>query len=122
MRKIDGHSSEKRKCVVCNHKTGRYKSWGYTDGIEIVVPVCEDCRNKVGYCLDLAMDAHLKSISNSVMASRIITTDEQRLRAISEKMRPRKVIKTDTCSQACPGCGYPVNWKFCSNCGQALSY
>lgn len=122
MKKIDGYSSERRKCVVCNSKTGRYRSWGYTDGIEIAVPVCEDCRNMVCYALDLAMDAHLKSISNSVRASQIITTDEQRIRELSKKMLPKKVIKTDTCSQACPECDYPVNWKFCSNCGQALLY
>lgn len=35
---------------------------------------------------------------------------------------PVKVIKTENCSQACPICKYPVNWKFCSNCGQALKY
>lgn len=122
MKKMDGQSSERRNCVVCNRKTGRYKSWGYAGGIEITVPVCQDCRNKVGYCLDLAMDAHLKGISNSVRMSRIITVDEQRIKGLGEKMRPQKVIKTDTCSQACPVCNHPVNWKFCSNCGQALLY
>lgn len=90
MKKIDGYSSERRKCVVCNRKTGRYRSWGYTDGIKIAVPVCEDCRNMVGYALDLAMDAHLKSISNSVRTSQIITTDEQRIRELSKKMLPKK--------------------------------
>ena len=33
-----------------------------------------------------------------------------------------KVIKTKTCSQACPICQKPVNGNYCSNCGQALKY
>ena len=35
---------------------------------------------------------------------------------------PMKVIKMDTCSQACPVCKKPVNNHFCGNCGQALIY
>lgn len=35
---------------------------------------------------------------------------------------PKKVIKTDTCSQACPECHSPVNGNFCQNCGKALKY
>lgn len=35
---------------------------------------------------------------------------------------PEKVIKTDTCSQACPACHSPVNGNYCHNCGKALSY
>ncbi len=35
---------------------------------------------------------------------------------------PQKVIKTDTSSQACPVCKSDANWKYCSNCGQKLSY
>lgn len=34
----------------------------------------------------------------------------------------RKVEKTESCSQACPRCGTPVNGNFCSGCGQALRY
>jgi len=34
----------------------------------------------------------------------------------------REVIKTDTCSQACPRCRMPVNQGYCGNCGQALKY
>lgn len=72
----DGMSSEKRKCVVCEHKTQRYKSWSYVDGIEIVVPVCDDCIESVGMYLNSAMDAHLKAVAQSVRMSHIITTDE----------------------------------------------
>ncbi len=39
-----------------------------------------------------------------------------------KKQIPAKVIKNDVYSQACPNCGYPVRWKFCANCGQALEY
>lgn len=35
---------------------------------------------------------------------------------------PEKVIKTDTCSQACPACHSPVNGNYCHNCGKALIY
>ena len=39
-----------------------------------------------------------------------------------EKEVPQKVIKTETSSQACPECKSDANWKYCSNCGQKLSY
>ena len=35
---------------------------------------------------------------------------------------PGRVIKTDTCSQACPACHSPVNGNYCINCGKALIY
>ncbi|MFA5345833.1 MAG: hypothetical protein WC315_06130 [Candidatus Omnitrophota bacterium] len=38
------------------------------------------------------------------------------------KQIPRKVIKTEKCSQACPDCLQPVNGKYCTLCGQALYY
>ena len=39
-----------------------------------------------------------------------------------ERFGKIRVIKTETCSQACPICKMPVNNNFCGNCGQALSY
>lgn len=39
-----------------------------------------------------------------------------------ERFNPIKVIKTDSCSQACTICKKPVNNHFCENCGQALRY
>ncbi|MBY6900211.1 hypothetical protein [Clostridium botulinum] len=39
-----------------------------------------------------------------------------------EKQAPKKVIRTKTISQACPVCKSAVNWKYCSNCGQRLTY
>ncbi len=38
------------------------------------------------------------------------------------KQTPIKAIKTETSSQACPNCNCDVNWKYCSNCGQAIEY
>ena len=38
------------------------------------------------------------------------------------RFTPMKVIKTDSCSQACPVCKKPVNNHFCGNCGHALIY
>lgn len=35
---------------------------------------------------------------------------------------PKKVIKTDNCSQACPVCERPVNQIYCGHCGQKLTY
>lgn len=78
--KINGSGGSYKKCVVCKRKTGRYKGWAYVDGIEIDVPLCNDCQNKVGDCLDQAMDIHLKGIAHSVTMSQIITQDEQLLR------------------------------------------
>jgi len=72
-------SSEKRKCIVCAHKTGRSEVWGYTDGIEISVPVCKNCKDRVGWCIKLAMDAHLKSICQTVRMSQVITETRKEL-------------------------------------------
>lgn len=76
---IDGCGTKKRKCVICNHMTGRYKGFAYVDGIEIDVPVCNACWNKVGYMLRDSMDIHLKGISQSIRMSHIITSDEKKL-------------------------------------------
>lgn len=75
----------KKKCVVCHRKTVRAYEYGYVDGISIRVPVCENCKEAVGLCLKLSMDAHLKGISNAVAMSRIITSDEKRLQEIYRK-------------------------------------
>jgi hypothetical protein len=40
----------------------------------------------------------------------------------ASKQTPLKAIKTETSSQACPICNHDVNWKYCSNCGQAIEY
>lgn len=82
--KTDGASTEKRKCSICNRMTGRYKSWSYVKGIEIVVPICDKCVNEFGYCIDLAMDAHLKGIAQSVRMSHIITADENLITEMRE--------------------------------------
>lgn len=82
MQKIDGCSSDRKKCVCCGKKTGRYKGYAYKDGIEIDVPVCDKCWEKVKMCLDVSMEIHLKGIAQSVMQSIIITCDENRLRKL----------------------------------------
>ncbi|WP_242991887.1 hypothetical protein [Clostridium perfringens] len=38
------------------------------------------------------------------------------------KDKAKKVVKTENVSQACPVCKYPVNWKYCPNCGQRLKW
>ena len=38
------------------------------------------------------------------------------------KQIPKEVIKSETCSQICPECGYAAHLRFCANCGQALKY
>lgn len=82
MKKIDGCSSDRKKCVCCGRKTGRYKGFAYNDGIEIDVPVCDKCQDSVKWCLDISMDIHLKGIANSVRQSIIITHDQKRLREL----------------------------------------
>lgn len=82
--KTDGTNSERRKCSICSRMTGRFKSWSYVKGIEIVVPICDKCVNEFGYCIDLAMDAHLKGIAQSVRMSHIITTDENLITEMRE--------------------------------------
>lgn len=36
------------------------------------------------------------------------------------KADPKKAVITEYCSKACPVCGFRVNGKYCSNCGQAI--
>lgn len=87
MRRISGSSSASRNCVVCYKKTGRYTAWGYADGIEINIPVCHKCEDKIGWCLDSAMNIHLKGIKESIRHSIIISTDEKRLMELSQALK-----------------------------------
>ncbi len=48
--------------------------------------------------------------------------EKEQPQKVLEKHQPQKVIQTDKHSQACPTCGSAVNWLYCSNCGQKLSY
>lgn len=42
---------------------------------------------------------------------------------VLELQIPRQVIKIDgVSSQACPTCKTNVNWNYCKNCGQKISY
>lgn len=84
MIKIDVTGTEKRKCIVCGHKTGHRAVWSYIDGIRIEVPVCEECQGEIGYCLNTAMSIHLKAIAQSVVMSKIITSDEKKLQEIDK--------------------------------------
>ena len=56
------------------------------------------------------------------IAARIILNELDKVKDTINKQTPKKVIQTVECSQACPSCSHPVNWKHCSNCGQALKY
>lgn len=76
---------DKRKCVACHHRTVNAYEYGYASGISIRIPVCENCKKDVGMCLDLSMDAHLKGISNAVVMSRIIASDERQLQEMHRK-------------------------------------
>lgn len=87
MQKVSGSSTCRKNCVVCNRKTGSYEAWSYKDGIEIKVPVCHECKEKIGMCLDSAMDIHLKGIRESIPHSMIITYDEKCLQEIQLERR-----------------------------------
>lgn len=81
---VNVSSSQNRKCVVCNHKTGLSREYGYADGICITVPVCHKCEDKIGMFLGPAMEVHLKSIAQSVRMSRVITYDEKYVKKLKE--------------------------------------
>ena len=89
MKKYSGSSSCGRKCVVCGKKTGNYQSWCYVDGIEIDVPVCNKCKPKFGWCLDTAMNIHLKGIAESVRHSIIITSGEKRIWELKDELKQK---------------------------------
>lgn len=70
-----------------------------------------------------------KSIIRNFMANASRTTCNEYLYAALQdadealgRFEPIKVIKIETCSQACPICKCAVNGNYCSNCGQALQY
>ena len=77
MQKIDGCRTDRKKCVVCFKKTGKYIGFSYKDGIEIDIPVCDKCKQKFGWGLDTSIKIHLQGIQESVRHSIIITTDEK---------------------------------------------
>ena len=87
MQEVSGNSTRSRNCVVCNCKTRSYRAWSYKDGIEINVPVCHECEEKIGMCLGSAMDIHLKGIRESITHSMIITYDEKCLQEIQLERR-----------------------------------
>jgi hypothetical protein len=91
MIKILGSNTEKKKCVVCQHKTGDYVEYGYQDGVSIQIPICECCKDKVGLFLREPMKAALSIIQCSVTASRFITEDEKTIR----ELRSKKVGESD---------------------------
>lgn len=47
---------------------------------------------------------------------------EENLVKRAEKNTPKVVVRNEKYSQACPECGLAVNWHYCPNCGQRLSY
>lgn len=92
MKKYSGCSSCGRKCVVCGKKTGNYQTYCYVDGIEISVPVCQECKPRFGWCLDTSMKIHLKGIAESVRHSIIITGDEKRIYELQDELKKAGVV------------------------------
>lgn len=86
MKKIDGCSSNRKKCVFCGKKTGRYKGYAYKDGIEIDIPLCDKCQNRLTWNLDGLMEIQLKGIAEGVRQSIIIASDEKRMVELEEKL------------------------------------
>lgn len=90
-------------CGSCEYLTSRHN--------------CKKYSKRLAYCRYGS-----KSISGSAHERCSECEKDHRIAELSERMHPKKVIKNDTRSQTCPECGYPVNWNFCSNCGQKLAY
>lgn len=76
--------------------------------------ICDDKLQK-----DMARTA-ISAIQELQQYRQIGTVEE--CREARQKQEPKMVIKGEIYSQACPICGYPVKWKFCPNCGQALKF
>lgn len=54
---------------------------------------------------------------------RLVNLSVYRAFEMLEKQVPKQVIKIENvASQACPMCKSKVNWHYCSNCGQKLTY
>lgn len=79
MIKTSVSSSASKRCAVCGRKTPNSTEYGYVDGISISIPVCRNCEDETGDCMNGAMDAQLKSIAQFVRMSTVITADEKRL-------------------------------------------
>lgn len=76
---------------------------------------------------DIKVKAALKSESRNLEYEQIHYPDNVSVLrytviAALEKQIPKKVIKTESSSQACPECRANVNWKYCPNCGQKLNW
>ncbi|MDK0983021.1 zinc ribbon domain-containing protein [Clostridium perfringens] len=41
---------------------------------------------------------------------------------LRKRNEEKQVVSGEKVSQACPNCGYAVNWNFCPNCGQKLKW
>lgn len=90
MEKSSGSRTDRKNCSVCGCKTGYFKRWSYKDGIEITVPVCQKCNDRIGWCLEIPMDIHLKGIRESVRQSIIITGDEKYIMELDKKLAEMK--------------------------------
>lgn len=86
MQKIDGCRTDRKNCVVCFKKTGKYIGFSYTNGIEIDIPVCDKCKPKFGWCLNTSMKIHLQGIQESVRHSVIITSDEKKIMELQDEL------------------------------------
>jgi hypothetical protein len=57
----------------------------------------------------------------NVRHAEFIKANEIAIKALQKNI-PKKVTKTDTCSQMCPVCKMAVNYNYCGGCGQQLDY
>lgn len=68
----------------------------------------------------------IKSVKNFMLLQELLYPNEDKALDMAiialEKQTPKKAVKKEVISQACPTCGCSVNYKYCTNCGQRVSY
>ncbi len=99
--------------------------WSNEEDYSAVNVICSSCKTIL--LTAVSLDETLKGENMDHVEKTIIcevAQNEIRYTLLNcyGKTIPKKVIKTDSCSQACPICKNAVNKKYCGNCGQKLDY
>ena len=72
--------------------------------------------------VNYSIDIMKQEAENKYISPQIKYAFNASIKALKKEI-PLKIIKIEgISSQACPICRADANWKYCSNCGQKLSY
>lgn len=80
-------SSEKKKCVCCKTvSVNEYLSYEHC-GIEVRIPLCNECQKTATFLLIRQLKPLCNSISKAVTMSHMLGNDERKLAEIRQKIQ-----------------------------------